>query len=185
MDFKKMSDEMFAQARDYVPLMEKAAFVDACAGGCFDRMELRVGIDKTIPYYKENVERRSRYLMGALVRLYLRQEFETVGDEAYLMAADDYDRWAGGHILNQIERRKTNPAMRNHAFDLLFDYRELEKMLKTEIYSMLQAMNDPVGRMIDEMGKSMTPEVLQNSLRELKSVQKELTVLKQKKGGGA
>lgn len=182
MDFKKISDEMFAQARDYVPLMEKTAFVEACAGGCFDRMEVRVGGDRVLPYYKENVERRSRYLMGALVKLYLRETFEPVGDEAYLMAADDYDRWAGGHIINQIERRKVDPAMRSRAFDLLYDYRELEKMLKTEIYSMLQAMNDPVGRMVDEMGKSLTPETLQNSVSELKSVQKELSILKEKRG---
>ena len=76
---------MLMGARDYVPLMEKAAFTAECAGRCFDRMEVKVGDGSSIPYYKENVERRSRYLMGALAKLYFREEFEPVEGETYLL----------------------------------------------------------------------------------------------------
>lgn len=42
MEWKKLTEEGLLAARDYVPLMEKAAFAAECAGRCFDRMEVRV-----------------------------------------------------------------------------------------------------------------------------------------------
>lgn len=183
MEFKRLTEEMLMGARDYVPLMEKAAFAAECAGRCFDRMEVRVGGGEVIPYFKENVERRSRYLMGGLVRLYFQADFEPVEGETYLMAADDYDRWAGGHIFNQIDRMKgRSPALRDKAFDLLADYRDTEKMLKTEIYGLLQAMNDPVSRFQDAAAQSMTPEAMKKAMAELGEVEREFEALRQKGG---
>ena len=180
MDFKNLDEKMFEKAVAYVPLLKKVQFTDECAAKCFDRMELKLDSGETIPYYKENVERRTRYLMGALVVLYLGQKIEPVEDEVYLLSADDYDRWAGGHVLNQIERRKARPETRDKAFDLLSDYRELEKMFKTEIYSLLQAMNDPVSRMQENMAKAITPEVMQKNMAELRKVQQELANYRKK-----
>lgn len=183
MEWKKLTEEGLLAARDYVPLMEKAAFAAECAGRCFDRMEVRVGGGEVIPYFKENVERRSRYLMGGLVRLYFQADFEPVEGETYLMAADDYDRWAGGHIFNQIDRMKgRSPALRDKAFDLLADYRDTEKMLKTEIYGLLQAMNDPVSRFQDAAAQSMTPEAMKKAMAELGEVKREFEALRQKGG---
>ena len=117
MEWKKLTEEGLLAARDYVPLMEKAAFAAECAGRCFDRMEVRVEGGQVLPYFKENVERRSRYLMGGFVKLYLGEDFEPVEGETYLMSADDYDRWAGGHIFNQIDRMKgKGPELRDKAF---------------------------------------------------------------------
>ena len=48
MEFKKLTDEMMAAARDYVPLMEKVAFLRACATEGFDRMELRLTDDTVL-----------------------------------------------------------------------------------------------------------------------------------------
>ena len=47
-------------------LMEKAAFAAECAGRCFDRMEVRVEGGQVLPYFKENVERRSGISWAAL-----------------------------------------------------------------------------------------------------------------------
>lgn len=184
MEFKKLTEEMLLAARDYVPLMEKAAYVAECAGRCFDRMDVKLEDGQVIPYYKENVERRSRYLMGGLVALYLRQEIDPVEGETFLLAADDYDRWAGGHITGQIDRMKSRGGeLRDKAFDLLADYRDLEKMLKTEIYSLLQAMNDPVSRFQEAAARSMTPEALKKTGEELKEVKQALEAYKTREGG--
>ena len=150
MEWKKLTEEELLAARDYVPLMEKAAFAAECAGRCFDRMEVRVE------------------------------------GETYLMSADDYDRWAGGHLFNQIDRMKgKGPELRDKAFDLLADYRDLEKMLKTEIYGMLQAMNDPVSRFQDLAAQSMTPEAVQKTLDDLKEARSAFDAAFQQRKGGA
>ena len=150
MEWKKLTEEGLLAARDYVPLMEKAAFAAECAGRCFDRMEVRVEGGQVLPYFK------------------------------------DYDRWAGGHIFNQIDRMKgKGPELRDKAFDLLADYRDLEKMLKTEIYGMLQAMNDPVSRFQDLAAQSMTPEAVQKTLDDLKEARSAFdAAFQQRKGGG-
>lgn len=185
MEFKKLTEEILMKARDYVPLMEKAAFTAECAGRCFDRMDVKLESGQVIPYYKENVERRSRYLMGGLAKLYFGEEIDPVEGETYLLAADDYDRWAGGHIMGQIDRMKSGaPALRNKAFDLLADYRDLEKMLKTEIYSLLQAMNDPVSRFQEAASQAMTPEAMKQSMAALEGLKGELNEMRRRKDGG-
>ena len=159
MEWKKLTEEGLLAARDYVPLMEKAAFAAECAGRCFDRMEVRVEGGQVLPYFKENVERRSRYLMGGFVKLYLGEDFEPVEGETYLMSADDYDRWAGGHIFNQIDRMKGK--------------------------GMLQAMNDPVSRFQDLAAQSMTPEAVQKTLDDLKEARSAFDAAFQQRKGGA
>ena len=159
MEWKKLTEEGLLAARDYVPLMEKAAFAAECAGRCFDRMEVRVEGGQVLPYFKENVERRSRYLMGGFVKLYLGEDFEPV--------------------------KGKGPELRDKAFDLLADYRDLEKMLKTEIYGMLQAMNDPVSRFQDLAAQSMTPEAVQKTLDDLKEARRAFDAAFQQRKGGA
>lgn len=76
------------------------------------------------------------------------------------------------------------PELRDKAFDLLADYRDLEKMLKTEIYGMLQAMNDPVSRFQDLAAQSMTPEAVQKTLDDLKEARSAFDAAFQKRKGG-
>ena len=56
MEFKKLTDEMMAAARDYVPLMEMLGFLRACGSDCFDRMEILLTDDSVVPFFKENGE---------------------------------------------------------------------------------------------------------------------------------
>lgn len=183
MEFKRISEADFKEAATYIPIMDKAAFVQHAAGACIDRVEITVdgdteGTSQIPPFYKDSVERKSRYMMGALVKLYLKKEFEPVGDDEWLMSADDYDRWAGGHILNQIERMKSVPSLRNASFDILQDYKILEKMLNTEVYNMIQVMNDPVTRLISTMQMQTTPEAMQKSIAELNALKQQLGAMK-------
>ena len=78
------------------------------------------------------------------------------------MSADDYDRIGGIMLLNRIDRKKREgDVLRDKAFDLLADFRDLEKMLNTEIYANLAVMNDVVARMNMAMQSAVTPENLQ------------------------
>ena len=170
-------------ANTYVPLMEKVAFVDACATGCFDRLTITPdgSIGAALPYmYKENSQIKSRFLMGALVKLYLGKDFEPVEGTEFLMSADDYDRWAGAHIFNQIERMKGKGVeLRDIAFDLLHDFKDLEKRMNGEIYGLLQAQNDVVSRFQILLTAQTSPEAFAAQRADLDALMKEFEALKQ------
>lgn len=183
MDFYYITEEDIANAKDYMPLMEKIAFVDYCAQKCFDRVEISGDEAGPLPsMYKENPHLKSRFMMGALVRYYFGKEYIPVKDDKWLMSVDDYDRWAGGHICNTIERAKSNAALRNKCFDLMQDYRDLEKRLNIEVYSILNIMNDPVSRLTLKMTSDASPEAIQEALEELKKIKAEAEELAEKKG---
>lgn len=166
--------EVFINAKSYVPLMQKEEIVSYCAERCIDRVVVNTGEKfrgDTPPMYRENGQRKRRYLLGILARDYLRLDFEGCGGDRWLMSADDYD-WVGGvQLINQIDRmKKQSDALRDKAYDLLADYRDLEKMMNTEINANLSIMNDVVARMAMSAASAMTPE----SLQELTEMAKEL-----------
>ena len=175
----KLTKEKLLSMRDYVPLAEKMRFVAEAADGCFDRMELKIsGGAESMPIppmYRDNTSIKSRMLMGAFVKLYLEAGFETEGENPWLMSVADYDRFCGSHIFNQIERMKAEGGeVRDKAFDVLSDWRDLEKRFNTEVYNMMQVMNEPVSRIMMAMQMQTTPEAMQGLKEELESVKKEL-----------
>ena len=171
--------EIFQGARAYLPLIQKAEIVAHCAERCIDRVVVNMGEKfrgDTPPMYRENGQRRRRYLLGILVRWYLATDFDGCEDDMWLMSADDYDRLGGLTLLNKIDRmKKEGDALRDKAFDLLADYRDLEKMLNTEIYANLNIMNDPVARMNMAMQSAVTPESLQELTAMAEELQKTAT----------
>lgn len=190
MDTKQITEQDLLGANTYMQIQDKIDFVNYAAQRCFDKVEIRtdgnVEADSGMPpYFKDSQERKNRYMMGALVRFYLKKEYEPVQGDEWLMSADDYDRYAGGHVINQIERMKSCARTRDRAFDLLADFRALEKMLNTEVYGMLQVMNDPVSRlnrMVFMQAKAAaTPEVMRNAAMELDALRKEMESMKKRK----
>lgn len=171
--------EIFQGARAYLPLMQKTEIVAHCAERCIDRVVVNTGEKfrgDTPPMYRENGQRKRRYLLGVLVRGYLAIDFDGCEGDPWLMSADDYDRMGGLTLLNKIDRmKKEGDALRDKAFDLLADYRDLEKMLNTEIYANLNIMNDPVARMNMAMQSAVTPESLQELAAMAEELQKTAT----------
>lgn len=176
MDKIQITKENLMRMPDYVPLREKMQFVKEAADLCFDRVELKIdgGLDSMPmpPLYKENTAIKSRVLMAAYAKLYLNElcEFEK---SPWLMTESDYDRFAASHIMNQIERMKRyDGEVRDKAFDVISDMRDLEKRLNTEIYGLTQVMNEPVTRVIMAVQSQTTPEAVSGALNELKDAQK-------------
>ena len=160
-----ITEEMLRKARDYVPAREKEAFCSAAAQNCFDRLTVRASINgaevEMPPMYGENGMIRSRYLLSALLRLYFKADYEPVEEDGFILSLDDYDRWAANHPLNAIERMKSKAALKDKAFDLLADYRELERLLNNEIRKLAAAYNDTVSRLVAELAGNMTPEAVE------------------------
>ena len=180
MEYLKLTEQDMKESKTYLPLADKMVFVEYAADRCFDRMNVTMddgtGLNLPMaPMYKENTALKSRYLMGALVRAYLGKSYEPVEGDDWLMAQDDYDRWAGSHIFNQLERMKgCGGQVREIVFDLLADYRDLEKRLTAEMRGMRVVMNEPVNRIIATMQSQTTPEAFAQGKERLDELTAEL-----------
>ena len=111
----------------------------------------------------EDYAKKARCLLYALTALYF--GFHVEHEDGMLTEAE-YDRYAGSHLTNQIERLKkiggANEAVRNRCFDLLSDYRDLERRMNAELFGLLTAQNDAVQRWQQMMRADMAelPKVL-------------------------
>lgn len=167
-----ITKEMMEAARDYLTNAEKEAFVAEFATRCFDKLAITGTDGEPAPdMYMVNSGLKARYLMGAFAKLYFGAPFE--GDE---MSEEEYDLWAGSHVLNQVERWKREAELRDKCYDLLADFKDLEKRLSTQINGLLNVMNDTVLRQNDYMAAQV---------KELPAMLKALQELQEGKGESA
>ena len=168
---KELTIKMLEDARDYLPDAVKEAWVTENASKCFDRLAITADGEAVPPMYMPNSSLKARYLMGAFVGLYLGLDFEAENEENLaLMSVAEYDRWAGSHIFNQVERMKRFMEIRDKCFDILADYRDLEKRFHAVIGSLLAVQNDSVIRQ-NELTSAAVKE-LPEIMKQLESLQK-------------
>lgn len=166
-----ISEEMLRGAATYIPLLEKQRMVEAIAPRCIAKVKLTYvpsGADESearaAPDRHQEVKcMTSLYLMGILAHEYLHAAYdgdEPAEDYRHLqMPANVYDRWAGSHVMNQMERLKKNKEVAETIFDILYDYKELRWMLASEIETILAHNNDPVWRLMDAFGTAVNTQV--------------------------
>ena len=73
-------------------------------------------------------------------------------------------------MLNQLERFKAG-EYREKAFDLLADYKEMEKYLNSAIYAVLREMNDPVQRTIKVLSHFASAENIEDAKNKVGALQ--------------
>ena len=160
MDYK-ITEEDIRNASTYVPIGEKTKFVDYLGDNrCFQVLSIMYGEEAMPPMYRENHELKSRYMLTALLKMYLHKDVETVEGDEWLMPRDEYDRWCENHVFNTIERFKSNQVLRDKVFNLLYDYKDLEKRVNLELYGQLNVMNDVILRTVQKLGEQTTPETM-------------------------
>ncbi len=170
---KIITKEMMLDAQDYLALAEKEEWATSCAEKCLDRLSITVGDEQMPSMYAVNTGTKSRYLMAALVGLYLGEKYNADTADDALMDTEEYDKWARNHPLNQIERWKQDAEVKNKCFDLLADYKDLEKRLASHIGSLLTVQNDFVMRQSQYTASQM---------RELPALMEQLQALQKEKG---
>lgn len=174
----EVTEEIMEKASTYIPVMLKEAVAASYAYACvretrdiwnfakvlneeteqFDPTEQDLfGIP---PTYCENTQMKSRVLMGVMLTSYLHIKAST---DDILCSIDEYDGWAGAHIMNQIERFKTNPKFKSKAFDILSDYKDMERRLNAAIYAVCKDLNDPCSRMIKALSYLSSEEAIENA----------------------
>ena len=171
----KITKEIMQNATTYIPIGMKELIAATLARACVKETGLIKPEDVEVeqdeymlePVYGENTLNKARCMMGILLAFYLKQRSD---DDSIMCDVELYDKWAGAHVLNQIERYKTG-EMREKAFDLLSDYREMEKMLNSAIYSVLREMNDPIKRLVHVIGAMGSEEGMQRAIAMMEEAQ--------------
>lgn len=160
----EITKEILMGAKCYVPLQEKERFARIVAERCCDVATSRFsygGAEILAPEMRvENFGLRQRYMMGALYAVYLGVPYEPVKDTEWCMAQDDYNWAASTFPMNRLERFKSDAALRDKIFDLLRDYKELERMVSVEIGNVLTTNNDVVARLLMALSMAATPEAI-------------------------
>lgn len=169
-----LTKEIIDGAADYLPLKEKARFLDICLDGCLDVVNVKaeIGTESVLlpPMHKENSLRKARYLMTVLACGYLKIPVETEYGKGEVITEEEYDRLSRSHLYNQIERAKSDREAKGKIFDIMSDYKDFEKRLNSEIYSFLQVMNDPASRIMSALGEAGSRELLAQSQKEVEEI---------------
>lgn len=177
----ELTEEDILRADTYIPLLDKAAMAQVLAASCVQKMNLNIPVEHTeadaadndfsIPIpalYREDT--LARTLISAFVLLYFylkRPDITSQYDpnKGMMLAASDYDRYP--NLLTQIERMKSSSRdrdVRDRAYALLADFKDFEKRLGAEIYSLLSVQNDACTRLTQMMTMQTDPEALKKAL---------------------
>ena len=175
----KFTAETIVNAESYVPLAKKLEFINYAAERCYTSLRITSNPEtaqaKVMPsMYKVNAALKSRYLMGAFLKLYLKEEYIPVEGDEWLMSQDDYDNFKSGHLFNEMNRFKSNNEIRDKVFDILSDYKELTTMFEEELLGSLNALNDVVSRIYMAFTDMLTPEQVTDMINDINHSKDEL-----------
>ena len=158
---KIITEQHILDANTYMPIAQKATTARAVAKLAILRVDIAAKDDEaekgiSLPErYAENAETKAMYQMMLLLTYYLKQ------DVPENFTVKEYDEWGESAIFNQLDRHKQSkdPNVRNRVYDILDDYRELCKMIGSEIASELAAQNDPITRIGAWLSEQITTEI--------------------------
>lgn len=175
----KFTAETIVNANSYVPLAKKLEFINYATERCYTSLRITSNPEtaqaKVMPsMYKVNAALKSRYLMGAFLKLYLKEEYIPVEGDEWLMSQDDYDNFKSGHLFNEMNRFKSNNEIRDKVFDILSDYKELTTMFEEELLGSLNALNDVVSRIYMAFTDMLTPEQVTDMINDINHSKDEL-----------
>ena len=177
-----ITEETINNGVSYALCELKEKFVEDVYMKCLNRVD--VNLDDSgnapMPYmYMENTFLKSRYLMTALAKFYLRMDVKTEDGDMWLMTRNEYDRFGASHVIGQLNRfRNNNPELKDKVFDLLRDYSDLERKLSNAIRSGLTVMNDPANRIFQKITMDVSEEALASQKEQLEDLKKQFAELK-------
>lgn len=182
----ELTPEMMKNAQTYMPVESKMELSKLLAESCVvdlpDTEEnLPAGEILNLPHLKgEDMQIKQINLMTTLVSYYLQLDYDKE-----MPKAEVYDYFASAHLLNQIERYKSDKDLKDIAFDLLADYKEFKKFVDTEIYNLKQTANDPFTRFLSTMAIVNAPESLRKLVEEYQKNGKQIKeILERRKAEG-
>ena len=73
-----------------------------------------------------------------------------------------------------MKKRTADKSLQDKIYDLLADYKTLEKLLNAECYGLLPAMNDTLSRFQMMMAAQTTPEAMDALMKSVEETTREL-----------
>lgn len=166
--------EILKKANTYMPIGTKADVARTIAKNALSAMPTAEQNKKgekilALPYLKtENYAIKQMQLMSVLLTFYLDIELTAPFTE------NDYDLYASSRLLAQLENYKKDAEVKEIAFAILADYKELEKAVNIEIYNQRCVENDSIARFTAGMSILADPENVKKLYDELKRAADEL-----------
>jgi len=178
---KYFTEEDILNATTYMPIELKSKTAKAIAVSSIAVVNVNMDItdddgEKTQkslpPRYTEDAMTKMAWQLRMLLVYYLKQDLGT--DD---MTAAQYDEWGKVAVFNQLDRMKQskNAEVRNRVYDILDDYRELCKMVSTEIAMELTVRNDPFNRLAVWLFEQIPPEFIEKLKNGLISARDEVS----------
>ena len=164
-----LKKEKLAKAKTYMPLADKIAIAKSVVENCMKDVPLAEQnheAEKLISMPLIRVEdsgTKMVLLQNVLLGYYLDIELDPKED-----IFKQYDYYAGGNLLNQIERFKSDIEIKDKVYDLLSDYKDFKKIVDAEIYNAKVNENDILGRLSASIQILSTPENIKTLSEELK-----------------
>lgn len=174
-EFFELTREHMEKAQTYMPLESKIELANFIANLCLRPMPIaNAEIFKEDEVYvpqlvEEDLAVKNIVMTSILLSHYFFIDMELNGEMEGSDAFALYDKYAGGHLLNQIERFKSDKELKNKAFDIAEDWREFKKIVDTKIYNVKQNANDPLARMATLITLLGTPENLKLAIDSFKA----------------
>lgn len=174
--FFVLTREIMANAQTYMTLSDKMTLARAITKNCLRKMpvaheELYREDSMFVPQLvEEDMALKSMLLQNTLLGYYFGIDMEDIDNLSAETMYEKYDYYAGGHLLNQIERYKGDKELKNVAFDIAEDWREFKKIVDTMIYNEKQNVNDPLARIAMTLTFLGTPEKLSEAIESIKTM---------------
>ena len=138
----EITDEIMEKAITYMPFLEKSVWVKDNAEKCLKDVVIENGA-VTTSVKGEDLIQKSVLLLSTLISYYLGVEIKTDDlEENPFTLYQIYDYYASGNPSGQLEKYKRNERYSEKAYAILQDYKELKRLLDTEIYNLRNAHND-------------------------------------------
>lgn len=180
----EITENMVKNANAYIPVMEKEKLAAIIAENAVEPVKVQIdglasGVKAVPDIYRENISIKARYLMGVLATRYLGCEINIIdGDETKsFMDAYEYDLWGRSHVYDQLERMKRGGVateIRDKVYEILSDFRDVERRVNAAIHSLIDIQNDTCVRLLIMVENMTTPEALQATTQELEKTRDDL-----------
>ena len=168
MEKVKITKDTLRKAKTYMPIADKAAYAKAIAKMCVIPTDGEtVPLQGTLtlpPLYAEDAALKAVSLEAVVFEYYFGIE---VPEE---FTGDDFDEIEADHPMNRIERLKSDPDVKDAAFDLLADIRELKKIVDSACYGRKNDLNDPIGRIFAAFSEFSNPENIEKAAKRIEEV---------------
>ena len=184
-----ISKKMMRNAVTYMPVAAKRDLAKDIARLCVEGQDVaeRNKPGESLlafpPMLAEDIALKNMLLLNTLLGHYFKVDIPENDEEGKpLDSFLRHDYYAGGHILNQIERFKSDDEFRSKAFNILADYKEFKKMVDTEIFNLKERNNDVLARFVAAIQIYSDPKVIKELMEKLFAAGDEYRALMAEKG---